>query len=386
MLPGSISRAKAFPREDLSLGDEAESEFAPPLSFAIRCASARGLFNAASALYNHQKGQLVTLAVNSKGLRLIVDNQSKSLHAVAVLPSDMFEEFSLPLVRGEHTEVAFRLSMWVLLECLVIYGASSIATAQLTMMYNSAESGDLSLMLFEEGVLTEASLKTTDLTSLDSEGDMSSLEVAFQRNPRPVRVVLKSEALHDVIKDVSDAPGGSSVVLSMDPQGGDGCMRLHTVTPGGSLTVEVPSKSLAVVSMNIKEAVSFSYHTKLLESSLRALSGSFQTLLRVNTVGVLSVTHRLDTSSSGSGGGGSGVGAWVTTLILPEESVAEEGWEGNEPQNGMKPRTVYEEIFGHSESEDEDGGEKEGGKVWGASKLKSKELKKKARIHPLDED
>jgi len=326
----------------------------PAPSFLLKASSARALFSAASALYSHKKDQYATLAVNSKGLRLVVENTAKSLHAIAALSAPLFDVFTLPLVRGEHTEVAFRVNVWTLLECLMVYGAAALPTAQLTLAYDAGRASELTVLLVDGGAVAESTLRTVDLTTLEGgggeggEGGESNLEAAFQAAERPVRVVLKSDALHDVIRDVCDAPGAASVVVTATPEGG-GALSLHTSTPGGTLTIDIPATSAAVVSSNVGATLSFSYHVKLLESSLRALAGSFQTMVRLNTAGVLSITHRLDPDREGGAGaaGAGGGGALVTTLIMPEEASEDLGGGGAAEEEGgggaKGPRTEYVE-------------------------------------------
>ena len=326
---------------------------APP-SFLLKMPSARALFSAASALYSQKRDQYATLAVNAKGLRLEVENAAKSLHAVAALSAALFDEFTLPLVRGAHTEVAFRVNVWTLLECLVMYGSAALPTAQLTLAYDAGRASELTVVLVDGGAVAESTLRTVDLTTLQGDeggGVSSNLEAAFQAAERPVRVVLKSDALHDVIRDVCDAPGAASVAVTASPAGG-GSLSLHTSTPGGTLTIEIPAGCSAVVSASVGAALTFSYHVKLLESSLRALSGSFQTMLRLNTAGVLSITHRLDPDREG-GAGAAGAGALVTTLLMPEEpggdaEVEEEGDAAAAAAAAARtgPRTEYVEVCG----------------------------------------
>ena len=48
---------------------------------------------------------------------------------------ELFQEYDLPLVRGEGTEVRFKINLAALLECLAIYGPASMAVTSLHLAY-----------------------------------------------------------------------------------------------------------------------------------------------------------------------------------------------------------------------------------------------------------
>jgi hypothetical protein len=227
-----------------------------------------------------------------------------------------------------------QVNVAALLESLLVYGAGAVKSTSLALVYdvNTLEDSGLTLFLEESGVMTETQLRVVEAEGGGGGGGDggSSLEAAFQASERIARVVVASPALHEVLKDVSELKGGGSVAVSFTPAGigeGGGAaaaaparFRLHLPAAGGSLTVDIPGNSPEVLSMSVTTATEHRYAATLLEAGLRGLGDSYQTLIRVNAAGVLSLTHKLgSTDRDGAAGAVGSVGLFVTTLIMPDE-------------------------------------------------------------------
>jgi hypothetical protein len=88
---------------------------------------------------------------------------------------ELFTEYDLPRVRGDNTEVRFRVNLAALLECLSIYGAQSLPVTSLHLAY-AEEDAKLHLLLEEGGVTTECTLATADYTG----GEETDYDAAFR--------------------------------------------------------------------------------------------------------------------------------------------------------------------------------------------------------------
>jgi hypothetical protein len=105
-------------------------------SFALQCDAITHVFSLINSISNAKKDQYALICANSKGLRISVENASKSMHAASYLnvslhrmgtdaltarcncavltndesyvclQKDMFAHYDVALVRGEFTEVS----------------------------------------------------------------------------------------------------------------------------------------------------------------------------------------------------------------------------------------------------------------------------------------
>lgn len=94
------------------------------------------LFLAVSAVYSHKKEQYGLVKVNKLGLRINVETAAKSMQASVLLRAERMTDFTLEAVRGPHTEVAFRVNLGYLLDCLTMFGAATAAVTSAAMSYS----------------------------------------------------------------------------------------------------------------------------------------------------------------------------------------------------------------------------------------------------------
>jgi hypothetical protein len=67
------------------------------------------------------------------------ENASRSMCGVAMFDARSFDEYSVPPVHGEGTEVAFRVNLRLLLECLNAYGGAAQATTAVSLQYSAED-------------------------------------------------------------------------------------------------------------------------------------------------------------------------------------------------------------------------------------------------------
>ena len=180
--------------------------------------------------------------------------------------SSLFQAFQCQPQGGRFT-----VDLNLLLECLQVFGAASLANTMLTMSYEvrggGREGGNLlrlllllvaarltlpssfpppqpnqavlRLTLEEQGVLT-----TCDIHALE-EGedalDLAALASAFRSSPEVLRAILKSEVLKEAISELSDLPGAGSVRVSVAPHE----PHFHLAAGGvyGALEIFLPKSS-----------------------------------------------------------------------------------------------------------------------------------------------
>ena len=103
--------------------------------FHLRVDNVRHLFGLVSAIFSGRKDSIALLTANAKGLRVSVENASKSMCGTSLIKAELFSTFAVAPTRGESTEVRFKVNVAHLLECLAIYGKDALAVTNLAMEY-----------------------------------------------------------------------------------------------------------------------------------------------------------------------------------------------------------------------------------------------------------
>lgn len=210
-----------------------------------------------------------------------------------------------------------QVNVMLLLECLLVYGANALPTTSVDMSYDTG-TGMLSLLLEDRGVVTEARIRTIDVTAgLGGPDAGPDYEGAFLRHEVISKAVMSSDALHDAVRELAEQEQASGVSVTMSPAAPH--FRLHTAGGAGTLTIDVPSTSEVFLSFDSKYEQTFMYPLPLLEASLRVLSEASQSFLRINKAGMLALTHKLLVTADGV----ESRAAFVTFTIMPEESMVE---------------------------------------------------------------
>ena len=162
--------------------------------------------------------------------------------------AELFSEYDVSLVRGEDTAVRFKVALSALLECLAIFGHKSFDMTSLHLAYVE-ETAKLHLLLESQGMTTECVLTTADF----SHGDDTDHDAAFKAFPVAAKAVIKSEVLHDALREVVEVPGSTSISLTMSPE--SPFFRLHAYGNLGASTVDIAANSDAFVSWECSTTV-----------------------------------------------------------------------------------------------------------------------------------
>lgn len=170
----------------------------------------------------------------------------------------------------------------------------------------------LSLLLEEHGVLTECQLRT--LVEDDDAMELGPFESAFEEAPVLGKIIMKSDALRDAFTELSDLPKAACVRLSMTPQAAtseDCCFQLSAQAEAAVCTIDFGACSSALVEVACDRSMHATYHLAVLSHALRAVNSAAETFIRINSNGMLSVQHMLESPS--------GVKGFVDALLSAEE-------------------------------------------------------------------
>ena len=142
-------------------------------SFSLRSDSLKLMLMAVSAIVNGsgKKDQFGVVKVGTMGVRILVETAAKSMQAHVFINRDRLTVFNLEATRGEHTEIAFRVNLVSLLDCLSLFGASAAAMTSLAMSF-SEEDAVLHVLLEMSGIVTECDLATVDVDAASDYEDV----------------------------------------------------------------------------------------------------------------------------------------------------------------------------------------------------------------------
>lgn len=136
---------------------------------------------------NHREN--ATCFCTDNGLKITVED-SKCIQASAYIPIQVFQEFNLT------EEVIFKINLTVLVECLGMFWSSmSSASASVGLqLYYEGQGHPVTVLIEEDGIITDCSLKTQDPDGL--------LDFHMEADLVLNRVVLKTSLLKDIWTDL----------------------------------------------------------------------------------------------------------------------------------------------------------------------------------------
>lgn len=164
-------------------------------------------------------------------------------------------------------------------------------------------------------------------------------EGAFRSYPVVAKFVATSNVLHDAFREMIDQPGADTLWLSLSSVSSLPSFRLHTTSSFGTCTIDFDRRSEAFKSFDISLLqqqhnrrqdvstnatpnettldgdVSHSYRLNLFGPTVRTLDTATETFLRVNSVGMLHMAHRIAIDSID----GNPVAAFVTFCFMPDD-------------------------------------------------------------------
>jgi len=242
-----------------------------------------------------KEGQIATVTLTSAGIKFTVE-ESKSLQGTAFLEADFFQEYKLNTAEEEIEQ--FRINLGIMMDCLSIYGSGASGFVALQMAY-AGYGNQLLLMLEEQGVVTNCSLKTLEAEEL--------AHFNFRGAQISNKIIMEAEYLKDAFNELDWSSTEVTLLISPDPPH----FRLTTSGPSGSCQVDYPKDSEVFEAFECDVLSSNTYKLSNLHPAVKALSLSAKTQLRVNELGVLSLQHLIKNEDKNM--------SFVDFFIKPEE-------------------------------------------------------------------
>uniref|UniRef100_A0A0B6ZTE3 Cell cycle checkpoint protein RAD1 n=2 Tax=Arion vulgaris TaxID=1028688 RepID=A0A0B6ZTE3_9EUPU len=210
------------------------------------------------------------------GLKVTVED-AKCVQANAFIQETVFHHYSI-----KADQLAFKINLTVLLECLTIFGSSSVpgVCTSLKMCY-AGYGCPLILMLEEDGVLTDCSIKTLEPDEV--------LDFDFCNSSVVNKIIMKSESLKEVFSELDTTSDVLQILMSPD----EPCLQFSTFGNSGSSHSSFPKDSEMVESFQCPKAQTNRYKITLLKPSVKALALSTKISIRTDDRGFLSMQYMI---------------------------------------------------------------------------------------------
>ncbi|XP_005100665.1 cell cycle checkpoint protein RAD1 [Aplysia californica] len=237
-----------------------------------------------------------TVFASPMGLKVTVED-AKCAQANAFVQEAIFHEYSI-----KEDQLAFKINLTVLLECLTIFGGSAGPGANTSLKMCYAGYGcPLILMLEEDGVLTDCSLKTLEPDEV--------LDFDFCSDNVVNKIIMKSECLKEVFNELDTTSEVLQILMSPDQP----FLQFSTFGNAGSTHSSFPKDSEMVESFECTQTQTNRYKISLLKPSVKALALSTRISIRTDSRGFLSLQYMIRTED--------GQICFVEYFCAPDEEV-----------------------------------------------------------------
>ncbi|XP_038059027.1 cell cycle checkpoint protein RAD1-like [Patiria miniata] len=236
--------------------------------------NARNVSNVLKAVHFKDK-ELATVFASENGLKVTVED-SKSVQANAFIQSGIFQEYVI-----KEQSATFMVNLTILLECLTIFGTGTSGVTPALKMCYGGYGTPLLLLLEENGVVTDCSIKT-----LEPE---ETLDFNFCGANVINKIIMKSECLKDAFQELDMTSEVLEILMSPDKP----YFRLSTFGNAGSAHSDFPKDSDLVESFQCTKTQSNRYKLVLLKPTVKALMSSTKVSIRTDNRGFLSLQYMI---------------------------------------------------------------------------------------------
>ncbi|KAH0550014.1 cell cycle checkpoint protein RAD1 [Cotesia glomerata] len=211
-----------------------------------------------------------TCCCSDNGVKITVED-SKCLQGIAYIPKIIFQEYNLA------EDVIFKINLTVLVECLGMFW-SSISTqgvsVMLQLMYKDV-GHPVSVLIEEDGILTDCSLKTLEPDDL----------IDFNIEPSNVlnKVILNTEILRDIWSELDPTTDVIALLLSPDPP----YFRISTSGFAGECHIEIPHDTESIENFQCSIEATFCYQYSSMKPVMKALACANKVSLKTDSRGLL---------------------------------------------------------------------------------------------------
>ncbi|XP_019373526.1 PREDICTED: cell cycle checkpoint protein RAD1 [Gavialis gangeticus] len=241
---------------------------------------------------------VATCVATANGLKVTVES-AKCLQASAFIQAGIFQEFVV-----QEESVTFRINLTVLLDCLTIFGTSSLpGTSTALRMCYCGYGYPLTLFLEEGGVVTVCKINTQE--------PEETLDFDFCSTNVVNKIILQSEGLREAFAELDMTSDVLQITMSPEKP----YFRLSTFGNAGSAHLDYPKDSDLMEVFQCNQTQTNRYKISLLKPSTKALALSCKVSIRTDTRGFLSLQYMIRNED--------GQICFVEYYCCPDEDVAE---------------------------------------------------------------
>ncbi|XP_050185798.1 cell cycle checkpoint protein RAD1 [Myiozetetes cayanensis] len=220
-------------------------------------------------------------------------------HAVHKQLAEIFQEFAV-----QEESVMFRINLSVLLDCLTIFGTSSLpGTSTALRMCYRGYGYPLMLFLEEGGVVTVCKINTQEPEEL--------LDFDFCSTKVVNKIILQSEGLREAFAELDMTSEVLQITMSPDKP----YFRLSTFGNAGSAHLDYPKDSDLMEAFHCNQTQTNRYKISLLKPSTKALALSCKVSIRTDAQGFLSLQYMIRNED--------GQICFVEYYCCPDENITE---------------------------------------------------------------
>ncbi|XP_012874062.1 PREDICTED: cell cycle checkpoint protein RAD1 isoform X1 [Dipodomys ordii] len=221
--------------------------------------------------------EYATCVATDNGIRVTVEN-AKCVQANAFIQADIFREFMI-----KEESVTFRINFTVLLDCLSIFGSSSMPAGTYTALRMCYQGYGHPLILFleEGGVVTVCKINTQE--------PEETLDFDFSSTNVINKVILQSDGLREAFSELDMTSDVFQITMSPDKP----YFRLSTFGNGGSSHLDYPKDSDLMEAFHCSQTQVNRYKISLLKPSTKALVLSCKVSIRTDNRGFLSLQYMI---------------------------------------------------------------------------------------------
>ena len=244
--------------------------------------------------------QPITVFVSPGSLTFHATGKAKQMQASIEMQAGLFSEYQVLDSGNENWEAGgeFCVNLTTLLECLHALGTQNLEKTKVNLSYNLSTAIFKVELLEESGVLSTAAIGGLETPEDDQIGN--SLALAFRSSPVAARIIVKSDSLRDLMRELEIVAGATVATLLL----GDDGLEMTAVGHWGECCVTLPSKGGHVVSVDVsvrqRNANSYPLHS-FLGSMKRGLDIAQETCITVNTEGMVAIQHQVIDDQVGDG-------------------------------------------------------------------------------------
>eukprot|EP01094_Clydonella_sp_ATCC50884_P023345 TRINITY_DN5569_c0_g1_i2.p1 TRINITY_DN5569_c0_g1~~TRINITY_DN5569_c0_g1_i2.p1 ORF type:complete len:318 (+),score=84.62 TRINITY_DN5569_c0_g1_i2:44-955(+) len=255
---------------------------------------------------NWEPNMKVQVTISSRGIKFTAE-QVNVMQATVFLQKHLFQAFAVDVSQVKEG-FYFGLDLSVLIDCLNLYGNTSVHPTTLQMVMPPSGT-PLSIWLRHKDILTDINM---NLFAIDR-----IYPFPFSASRMVNKLIIDSTWLKEAFNELDWSADDVTLTLSPDAPH----FRLTTGGVLGSCQVDCPADSEMIESFECAQTQANRYKFSILKPSVKALQVATKTQLRTNVDGALSLQHMVKVEDGSS--------CFIDFFVCPCEEIGSDGDEGD---------------------------------------------------------